>query len=660
MHASQDVIPSISAQTNHLMQALAVCRSQIEETRAEHLDRLFARRRAQGLAVLSRLTLSKPHRTQDHHSGAGHGYESMGKAVRSTELSAAQKDLIVRKIRANAHLSPHTSPQRLSSSHPYDDSSPRGQQSTPHYQDDSILSARIDSIGKSATTSHNDVGGKIDSMGEVQSPLRVSMTHEDVEVLKVLNGDSVYEKGDNNKSHAPIDLSRAKPRVLATNYQESLLPAPTVMPPRVLSNDVLVEVGLIVQKQKKSLIVVEPSDVNSGSQGDSNAEETRKRLQRFEKMKIKKQQEAEQRQQQQRLRSQSAGRVRTGSGMPLSPQRQQIQQQERDMIQKKKILNDVPVEVRIGRRDADDVSIFSDNATASTDVVTRVSNRGGGIVNHQRTQRPSPAAALISSEPEGGGMEGKVITEGYLATHLQLKAAARDHSIPPSSIRTSNESDRMGNALIAIAAAPNTKRALSAGPTYRRPTGLSSAHPTDQQQQQPQQQLSHNHHNNNNLPIKSKPKLMSNVSQVKNAVTHVCLAGTTFQQQREEALQAIEHWTQPRTYHINNHPNHHDNDMETERAETTTVLSVTHFVILLYHAKSLSFRSVYAVDPMTNEMKKIYGRGPRVLLETYVEGYFKYETSSKSFKALQTKALTSTADAVSVDPSKLKKILGKD
>ena len=599
--------------------------------------------------------------------------------MRSTELSATQKDLIVRRIRANAHLSPHSSPQRVSSSfQPYDDSSP-GQQSTPQYQDDSILSQRNDSIGKSAITgssrlsllahptliSQNDPEGKNESVGGgVQSPLRVSMTREDVEVLKVLNGDSVYEKGENHVSQppAPIDLSRAKPRVLSANYQEPL-PASTVIPPRVLSNDVLVEVGLIVQKQKNSLIVVEASDGNSENAGDSNAaEESRKRLQRFEKMKIKKQQEAEQRQQQQRLRSQSAGRVRTGSGMPLSPQRQQLQQQEREMMQKKKIVNDVPVEIRIGRRDADDVSIFSDNATASTDVVTRGSNRSGGMGIQQRPQqqqqqqqqqRQQPTtAALGSSGPEEGGMEGRGITEGYLNTHLQLKAAAaRDHIAPSSSVRTSNdqERDRMGNPL--IAAAPNTKRALSAGPTYRRPSGL-SAHPVDQQPP-------HNH----NLPIKSKSKTMSNVPQVKNAVTHVCLAGTTFQQQREEALQAIEHWTQPRTYHLNNHP--HDNDVDDEtnggiNAETTAVLSVTHFVILLYHAKSLSFRSIYAVDPTTNEMRKIYGRGPRVLLETYVEGYFKYETSSKSFKALQTKTLTSTADAVSVDPSKLKKILGKD
>ena len=645
------MISSISNQTNqnNLIQALATCRTQIEEKHAEKLEHLFARRRTQGLAVLSRLTLSKPHRNQDHHTG----HEAMGKAIRSTELSAAQKDQIVRKIRANAHLSPHASPQRSSTSQPYDDVSPGpGLQSTPHYQDDSILSAKNNSIGKSIPTAPYHPEDNNESMG-IQSPLRVSMTHEDVQILKVLNGDSVYEKEENHKSHGPIDLSRAKPRVLSTNYQESLPPPPTVLPARVLSNDVLVEVGLMVQKQKNSLIVVDATDINNEDLGDSNAaEESRKRLQRFEKMKIKKQQEAEQRQQQQRLRSQSAGRVRTGSGMPLSPQRQHIQQQEREMIQKKKILNDVPVEVRIGRRDADDVSIFSDNASASTDVMTRGSNRGGGGMGiHQRQpQRQPPATAMISSEPQGEGMEGKMMAEGYLATHLQLKAAAaRDHLVQPSSLRTSNESDKIGYAL--IAAAPNTKRALSAGPTYRRPTGL-SAPSVDQP-------IPHNQH----LPIKTKSKIMSNVSQVKNAISHVCLAGTTFQQQREEALHSIEHWTQPRTYHIHPHPHEHDVDAQGNggmNPDTTTVLSVTHFVILLYHAKSLSFRSIYAVDPMTNEMKKIHGRGPRILLETYVEGYFKYETSSKSFKALQTKTLTSTADAVSVDPSKLKKILGKD
>jgi hypothetical protein len=55
---------------------------------------------------------------------------------------------------------------------------------------------------------------------------------------------------------------------------------------------------------------------------------------------------------------------------------------------------------------------------------------------------------------------------------------------------------------------------------------------------------------------------------------------------------------------------------------------------------------------------KIYGRGPKVLSEALIEEYYKYETSSKSFRKLPTRSLTSTTDAVAIDPSKVKKILG--
>jgi hypothetical protein len=53
---------------------------------------------------------------------------------------------------------------------------------------------------------------------------------------------------------------------------------------------------------------------------------------------------------------------------------------------------------------------------------------------------------------------------------------------------------------------------------------------------------------------------------------------------------------------------------------------------------------------------KIFGRGPRILLEAYVKTYLKYETSSRSFKQLPSKSITSTTDGVCVDASKIKKL----
>ena len=58
---------------------------------------------------------------------------------------------------------------------------------------------------------------------------------------------------------------------------------------------------------------------------------------------------------------------------------------------------------------------------------------------------------------------------------------------------------------------------------------------------------------------------------------------------------------------------------------------------------------------VSGNIVRIYGRGPKVLSESQVEEFLKYETSSRSFKALPMKSLGGTADAVSLDPSKLKR-----
>lgn len=49
--------------------------------------------------------------------------------------------------------------------------------------------------------------------------------------------------------------------------------------------------------------------------------------------------------------------------------------------------------------------------------------------------------------------------------------------------------------------------------------------------------------------------------------------------------------------------------------------------------------------------------GPKILPTESIEEYYKYESSSRSFKKLPTVALSSTCDAVSVDPAKLKKVM---
>ena len=174
----------------------------------------------------------------------------------------------------------------------------------------------------------------------------------------------------------------------------------------------------------------------------------------------------------------------------------------------------------------------------------------------------------------------------------------------------------------------------------------------------------------------------------------MCLAGTHFDTQRQEALQAVDYWSKARRT-TNNLTIQQENENENElppsptpsvysmhsKKSSNTVTSnnanninnkiessqqpqqqqqqqqqgINHFIVLFYHSKSLSYRGIYIKDPTSLEIKRIIGRGPKILNETNIEAFYKYESSSRSFKQIQTNALTSTIDAVSIDPSKFKK-----
>lgn len=56
---------------------------------------------------------------------------------------------------------------------------------------------------------------------------------------------------------------------------------------------------------------------------------------------------------------------------------------------------------------------------------------------------------------------------------------------------------------------------------------------------------------------------------------------------------------------------------------------------------------------------RLCGRGPKHLPSEVIAEYFKYESSSRSFRKLPTLTLNAICDAVSVDPTKLKKLGAK-
>lgn len=144
---------------------------------------------------------------------------------------------------------------------------------------------------------------------------------------------------------------------------------------------------------------------------------------------------------------------------------------------------------------------------------------------------------------------------------------------------------------------------------------------------------------------------LSNFVQTKNAITHVCLAGGHQEERRLEVLDLLDFYAQGR------------------QSATLPLLQgdflvaedmrgrIAQFVLMFYKAKTLAFKGVYVLDPKSKQLVRVFGKGPaRINSEGEVadlaKEFLKFETSSKSFKSLPVKSLTSTVDAIILEPPK--------
>jgi len=175
------------------------------------------------------------------------------------------------------------------------------------------------------------------------------------------------------------------------------------------------------------------------------------------------------------------------------------------------------------------------------------------------------------------------------------------------------------------------------------------ARDVQQQQRQQQQQQQQTAPPTSQFRARALANKLSNQQQIKNAICNVCLAGVHHEAQRAEALAAIDYW------HLGEGAEARKRELRGAVDTSAPAPAVAQFLVLFFHSKSLSFRGLYAVDPYTGDISKIYGRGPRTLPTACIEGYFKYESSSRSFKKLSVASISPTVDAVAVDPSKFKK-----
>ncbi|KAI8900905.1 hypothetical protein BC833DRAFT_580137 [Globomyces pollinis-pini] len=126
-------------------------------------------------------------------------------------------------------------------------------------------------------------------------------------------------------------------------------------------------------------------------------------------------------------------------------------------------------------------------------------------------------------------------------------------------------------------------------------------------------------------PITKRPKKMqlstkSNKVIVKNALLHVCLAGTLNKGVKEEVLQ----------------------DLNESKAG--------HFVILFRDVNNFSFRGLYFWDPNLDQTLKLYAGcvGPTEIDPSAVLEFYKYDSGARTFKRIPTRSFGRTVDAIAI------------
>ncbi|KAJ3127862.1 Calmodulin-regulated spectrin-associated protein 2 [Nowakowskiella sp. JEL0407] len=113
-------------------------------------------------------------------------------------------------------------------------------------------------------------------------------------------------------------------------------------------------------------------------------------------------------------------------------------------------------------------------------------------------------------------------------------------------------------------------------------------------------------------------KIPSNRLLIKNALIHVCLAGTVYEEVKKEVLEDFEH------------------------SESQN------FIILFRGERNHGFRGLYTYDITLSQVLKCYagGSGPDVLSEEDILEFYKYDSGAREFKLLPTKHFGRSVHAV--------------
>ena len=122
---------------------------------------------------------------------------------------------------------------------------------------------------------------------------------------------------------------------------------------------------------------------------------------------------------------------------------------------------------------------------------------------------------------------------------------------------------------------------------------------------------------NSRMGMYREPAAKSNRTIIMNAIEHVVFPGVVNRDTRMRVMEEID------------------------------ALDCPHF-LLLFRDTKCQFRGLYAYYPDTEEVFKIYGTGPKQVMENMFEKFFKYNSGGKKFTQIHTKSLSVTIDAFTI------------
>ncbi|XP_023651437.2 calmodulin-regulated spectrin-associated protein 3 isoform X2 [Paramormyrops kingsleyae] len=114
-----------------------------------------------------------------------------------------------------------------------------------------------------------------------------------------------------------------------------------------------------------------------------------------------------------------------------------------------------------------------------------------------------------------------------------------------------------------------------------------------------------------------EPSFKSNKFIIHNALSHCCLAGKVNEPQKNKIVEEMEK------------------------------SSANHFLIL-FRDSSCQFRAVYTLNPDSEELVRLAGIGPRLVVLSTVDAIYKYNSDRKQFTTIPSKTLSMSVDAFTI------------